>query len=116
MITSTGVNGIMDLNTSTGCKSHQGFHPTRDKSTGCKSDHGFDPQQTQVQGVNGTIYLITCTGCKSDHGFDPTTAKSTGCTSVNGSMSLTPQQTQVHKYRMGPWIGSQVQGVNQTMD
>ena len=37
-----GVNGIMDLNTSTGCKSHQGFHPTTDKSTGCKWDHGFD--------------------------------------------------------------------------
>ena len=50
------------------------------------------PQQTQVQGVNGTMDFITSAGCKSDHGFDPTTDKSIG---LNGSMSLTPQQTKV---------------------
>ena len=33
-----GINGNMDLITSTGCKSDHEFHPTTDKSTGCKWD------------------------------------------------------------------------------
>ena len=57
------------------------------------------PQQTQIHGVNGTMDLITSTGSKSDHGFDPTTDKSTE-----------------YRVLMGPWILSQVQGVNGIID
>ena len=63
-----GVNGTMDLITSTRCKWDHGFDPATDKSTGCKWDHGFDHKYRL--GVNGTMDLITSTGSKWDHGFD----------------------------------------------
>ena len=120
-----GVNQRMDLITSTGCKSEDGFDhkyryklnhgfdpttntsnrckwnygfdPTTDTSTGCKWDHGFDPTPNTSTGVNGTMDLITGTICMV---LTPQQTQEKG---VNETMSLTPQQTQI-------------QGVNGTMD